>query len=165
MSAHSGQELVERYLAAYKAGDLQAMEACMDPEFTFSDPAFPHLDTKHAKGMFAMFINNRDTNKMEVEYTDIKKGTNDLTYTATYTVKYLFAGRPVTNVIRPTFTISPTTNLLLTQVDDFPFYPWARQALGLPGLLLGWSGYLQGKVQQTAGSRLEHSMKKAETTQ
>jgi hypothetical protein len=93
MSAH---DLIQRYLAAYKAHDLQAMEACMDPEYTFSDPAFPNLDSeyifvhillllthsptaKHSKGMFAMFINGHDTNKMEIEYGDIKKGADDHT--------------------------------------------------------------------------------------
>lgn len=44
MSVHSAAELVERYLAAYKAMDLEGMNACVDAEFTFSDPAFPHLD-------------------------------------------------------------------------------------------------------------------------
>jgi len=126
-----------------------------------------------------MFINGHETNKMEIEYGDIEKGTTDLTvssyltalkrlltppqYTAKYTVKYLFSGRPVTNVIYPTFTISPTSNLILRQVDDFAFYPWARQALGPSGWLLGWSGYLQGAVQQTAGNRLKRFVEKSET--
>ncbi|KAG8793616.1 hypothetical protein FRC16_010881 [Serendipita sp. 398] len=164
MSVTSGEQLVEKYLAAYKAYDLAAMDACTDPEFTFSDPAFPSLNSKQAKGMFSMFVNNREKNKMELEYKDIKKGINDLTYTATYTVRYIFTGRPVTNVIQSTFTISPTSNLLLSQVDAFPFYTWAKQALGLPGLLLGWTGYLQSQVQHNAGQSLEKYMKKAEAT-
>ncbi|KAG8823188.1 hypothetical protein FRC19_004439 [Serendipita sp. 401] len=102
MSVTSGEQLVEKYLAAYKAYDLAAMDACTDPEFTFSDPAFPSLNSKQAKGMFSMFVNNREKNKMELEYKDIKKGINDLTYTATYTVRYIFTGRPVTNVIQST---------------------------------------------------------------
>jgi hypothetical protein len=44
MTTDAGKELVERYLLAYKSMDLKGMEACMDPEFTFSDPAFPLLD-------------------------------------------------------------------------------------------------------------------------
>ncbi|KAG8804898.1 hypothetical protein FRC17_005845 [Serendipita sp. 399] len=164
MSANSGEQLVERYLAAYKAYDLAAMDACTDPEFTFSDPAFPSLNSKQAKGMFSMFVNNREKNKMELEYKDIKKGLNDLTYTATYTVRYIFNGRPVTNVIDTTLTISPQSNLLLSQVDTFPFHAWARQALGLPGLLLGWTGFLQSQVQNNAAQTLEKYMKKTEAT-
>ncbi|PVF96937.1 hypothetical protein CPB86DRAFT_786428 [Serendipita vermifera] len=164
MSTDSGKELVERYLSAYKSLDLKAMEECMDPEFTFSDPAFPLLDAKHAKAMFSMFINGRDTNKMEIEYQDIAKSSEDLKYTATYTVRYLFNGRPVTNVIRPTFTISPSSNLFVSQVDDFPFYPWARQALGLSGWLLGWTGYLQSKVQETAAAKVNKVASKMDST-
>lgn len=44
MSVDSAAELVERYLAAYKAGDMEGMNACTDPEFTFCDPAFSQLD-------------------------------------------------------------------------------------------------------------------------
>jgi hypothetical protein len=47
MSTQSAHELIDRYLAAYKAHDLKAMEACMDPEYTFSDPAFPNLDSEY----------------------------------------------------------------------------------------------------------------------
>lgn len=137
----------------------------MDPSFTFSDPAFPSLDAAHAKGMFAMFVTNKDTNKMQVEYKDVKKGANDLTYTATYTVQYLFAGRPVLNTIKTTLTISPTTNLLASQVDEFPFWAWSRQALGLPGLFLGWSGYLQNQVQTNAGAKLEKFLAKSQQSQ
>jgi ketosteroid isomerase-like protein len=44
------KELVDRYLAKYKEGGLDGMYACLDADFTFSDPAFPNLD-----GRFASF--------------------------------------------------------------------------------------------------------------
>ncbi len=33
-------------------------------------------------------------------------------------------------------------------------YRWTRMALGLPGLLLGWSPLLQNKVRRQAGESL-----------
>ena len=39
--------------------------------------------------------------------------------------------------------------------DSFDFWKWSRQALGLPGLLLGWSPYLRAKVARTAAKSLE----------
>jgi hypothetical protein len=38
--------------------------------------------------------------------------------------------------------------------DRFNFWRWSRQALGLPGLLLGWSGGLRNKVRQQAAKNL-----------
>lgn len=85
------KELVDRYLSEYKNGDLDGMYACLDSNFTFSDPAFPNLDGQfarclsnpmythshtsiahHGKGMLAMFIKNRHINKMELTYTSIE---------------------------------------------------------------------------------------------
>jgi ketosteroid isomerase-like protein len=45
-AAHPGIELVKKYFSAYKEHDADGMEACMDPEFKFKDPAFPDLDSK-----------------------------------------------------------------------------------------------------------------------
>ena len=39
---------------------------------------------------------------------------------------------------------------IIAQVDTFDFYKWARQAMGTPGLLLGWTDFFQRKVQRTA---------------
>ncbi|MNP52903.1 hypothetical protein D3C76_1473270 [compost metagenome] len=34
--------------------------------------------------------------------------------------------------------------------DSFDLWRWSRQALGMPGVLLGWSPMLQNKVRQQA---------------
>ncbi len=34
---------------------------------------------------------------------------------------------------------------IIEHTDEFDIYKWSRQALGLPGILLGWSGYLKIK--------------------
>ena len=88
--------------------------------------------------------------------------TCNLQYTSTYTVKYLFDSRPVTNVIHTTITISPATGLITKQVDTFDFWTWSRQSLGLPGLLFGWTSYLQGTVQTRAAGKLERFLQKEE---
>ena len=42
------RELVDQFLTKYKEGDLDGMYACLDSDFTFSDPAFPNLDGRCA---------------------------------------------------------------------------------------------------------------------
>ena len=44
--------------------------------------------------------------------------------------------------------------LILTHRDRFDFWAWSRQALGTPGLLLGWSGFLRDKVRAQAAKNL-----------
>eukprot|EP01034_Spumella_vulgaris_P006646 gene6646-8452_t len=68
---------------------------------------------------------------------------------------YLFSatGRKVHNIIDGTFTFTPD-GLIATHRDSFPFWTWSRQALGTPGLLLGWTPLLRNKVRATAAGNL-----------
>ncbi|MFO0010489.1 MAG: hypothetical protein ACK540_13885 [Betaproteobacteria bacterium] len=43
---------------------------------------------------------------------------------------------------------------IVKQVDHFSFWNWSRQALGAPGLLLGWTPIVRKKVQQGAQAQL-----------
>jgi hypothetical protein len=45
--------------------------------------------------------------------------------------------------------------LIAVHRDRFDFWAWSRQALGVPGLLLGWTPWLQAKVRAQAASRLQ----------
>jgi ketosteroid isomerase-like protein len=69
---------------------------------------------------------------------------------ATYT--FSATGRKVLNRIDAAFTFRD--GLIVRHEDQFDFYRWSRQALGFPGLLLGWSPFLQGKVRAQAGHGL-----------
>jgi hypothetical protein len=66
---------------------------------------------------------------------------------AHWDARYTFSatGRKVLNRIDAQFELRD--GLIVRHVDQFDFALWARQALGLPGLLLGWTGWFQAKVK------------------
>ena len=39
-------------------------------------------------------------------------------------------------------------------IDDFSFHTWSKQALGLPGTLLGWTPILPAMTQKKARAQL-----------
>jgi hypothetical protein len=50
---------------------------------------------------------------------------------------------------------------IVAHTDVFDFWRWSRQALGAPGLFLGWTSFLQRKVQGQAAKGLsEYEQKK-----
>ena len=67
--------------------------------------------------------------------------------------RFSATGRIVDNAIDSRFTFTPD-GLIATQRDRFDFWTWSRQALGTPGLLLGWSPMLKNKVRATAAANL-----------
>lgn len=60
----------------------------------------------------------------------------------------------VHNIIDGQFTFTPQ-GLIATHRDRFDFWAWSRQALGMPGLLLGWTPFLRSKVRATAAANLQ----------
>jgi hypothetical protein len=67
--------------------------------------------------------------------------TGSANWIATYTFR---TGRKVVNDIQASFRFRD--GLIAEHVDRFSFWTWSRQALGPPGLLLGWTPLLRGKV-------------------
>ena len=60
------------------------------------------------------------------------------------------------NDVRATFRFRD--GLIAEHDDAFSFHTWARQALGPPGLLLGWTPILRASVRRRARGNLEHFM-------
>ena len=77
------------------------------------------------------------------------------TGTARWQAHYVFSqtDRPVFNDVHATFRFED--GLIADHRDDFSFYTWSKQALGPPGLLLGWTPIIRGAVQKKAAARLE----------
>ncbi|HEY8867627.1 MAG TPA: hypothetical protein VIM22_11870 [Solirubrobacteraceae bacterium] len=55
--------------------------------------------------------------------------------------------------MRATFRFAD--GLIADHRDDFGFYRWARQALGPPGQLLGWTPLIRGSVRKRARAALD----------
>ena len=126
------------------------MAACYAPDARFSDPVFPRLDARGVAAMWRMLCaRGKD---LRVVATDI--GADDQKgrahWNATYT--YSATGRGVVNSIDSTFAFRD--GLIVRHEDRFDLHQWATQALGLPGLLFGWSPPMQGTIRTKAGKTL-----------
>ncbi|MES2682423.1 MAG: nuclear transport factor 2 family protein [Pseudomonadota bacterium] len=147
---HANALLIQRFYVAFSQRDAAGMAACYHPQVRFSDPAFPDLKGADAAAMWAMLIaRGKD---LQLQFSEISA--NDQQGRAHWDASYTFSktGRRVLNRIDANFRFSD--GLIIEHVDDFSFAAWARQALGLPGLLLGHTGFLQRKVQAEAAKGL-----------
>jgi hypothetical protein len=67
--------------------------------------------------------------------------------------RFSATGRLVDNSIDAQFEFAPDGRIVRHR-DSFDFWRWSRQALGAPGLLLGWTPMLRGKIRERAGGNL-----------
>lgn len=148
--ADNGQ-LIERFYAAFDAGDGDAMAACYAPDVHFSDPVFPNLHGARAASMWKMLTGA--PGDLRIELLDHEAG--EAEGRAHWRAHYVFTqtGRPVVNDVNASFRFRD--GLIAEHRDDFNFHRWARQALGPVGLLLGWTPFVRSKVRRMAAARLD----------
>ena len=118
---------------------------------TFNDPAFRNLDAKQVRSMWEMLI--KSSKDMRLEFDNIKADSHS--GSAEWTAYYTFSatGRKVVNRVKSSFILE--NGKIVSQEDQFNFHRWSAQALGLSGLLLGWTSFLKKKVQKTAADKLK----------
>ena len=150
------QELIKKFYESFAQRNADAMAECYHEEATFSDPAFKNLNSKEVKAMWKMLCEAGQD--LKITFSDIKATEQEgsCTWQAFYT--FSRTGRNVHNVIEASFTFKE--GKILRHTDKFSFYRWSRQALGGTGWLLGWTGFLQEKIQASARKSLEKYMSK-----
>jgi ketosteroid isomerase-like protein len=139
----------KRFYDAFAVGDWYTMGLLYAPNATFSDPAFPLLSAEETALMWKMLLTRARDFKLSARVKE-----DDQRARIQWVARYTFGktGRRVVNRINTDMTLS--AGRIVRQVDSFDFWRWSRQALGMPGLLLGWTPYLKGKVQQEAAANL-----------
>ncbi len=146
--------LVERFYGAFAQGDGDTMASCYAPDARFHDPVFGHLTGTEAGAMWRMLTGRATDLRVELAEHEADGATGSAHWIAHYT--FAQTGRPVVNDIRATFRFADGE--IVEHVDRFDFWKWSRQALGAPGLLLGWTPLLRKKVGGQARAGLDKFM-------
>lgn len=154
--ANDHKALLERFYEAFSKRDGAAMGACYADDARFSDPVFPGLDAREVRGMWRMLC--EQGKDLRVEPSGI--GADDSSGRAHWEAFYTFSvtGKKVHNIIDASFKLRD--GLIIEHIDSFDFWRWSRMALGVPGVLLGWSPIIRNKVRRTARGRLDAYLKK-----
>jgi ketosteroid isomerase-like protein len=138
--------LIERFYSAFQRLDAEAMAACYAPDVRFSDPVFGPLHGREAGDMWRMLLAR--AKDFSLTYGDI--ATVGQAATANWTARYTFTqtGRPVVNPIQARFMIRD--GLIVEHTDSFDLWAWSRQALGMKGVLFGFTSFVQDAIREKA---------------
>ena len=152
------QATIERFYAAFAKLDSDTMQKCYAPNAKFDDEVFSLNGQREIGGMWRMLCETTKAKGMAHWKLEVSKITN---HSAHWDAHYLFSstGRLVLNRIDAEFEFD-AQGLIVKHRDHFDFWTWSRQALGLPGLLLGWSPFLRSKVRATAAGNLNKFLAK-----
>jgi hypothetical protein len=149
---------IERFYAAFARLDANTMLACYASDAVFDDEVFSLRGREQIGGMWRMLCTATKARGQAHWKLDVSDVTD---HSAHWDAHYLFpaTGRQVLNRIDARFEFD-ADQLITHHHDRFDFPAWSRQALGLPGWLLGWTPWLRHKVQAQAAGHLRRFLEK-----
>ena len=155
---HPNQTRLDHFYAAFARLDADAMAACYAPGAQFDDEVFSLRGHEPVSAMWRMLCEatqakNRDAWKLAYSGIEADDRTGKAHWEADY--RFTAARRKVHNVIDSVFEFNEA-GLITRQRDRFNFWTWSRQALGLPGILLGWNPSFRVMVKRQAEVNLEN---------
>ncbi|CAN5765784.1 nuclear transport factor 2 family protein [soil metagenome] len=154
---HPNEQTLTRFYTAFANLDADTMATCYAGDVVFNDEVFSLRGKREVAGMWSMLCEAtkakaRDAWKLEFSGISADDKSGKAHWDAHY--RFSATGRDVINRIDAEFTFN-AQGLIATHHDSFNFWTWSRQALGTPGLLLGWSPMLRNKVRATAAGNLQ----------
>ncbi|RZK59167.1 MAG: nuclear transport factor 2 family protein [Pedobacter sp.] len=149
------EQLIQSFYTSFKNKDYKGMQACYADNAVFNDAIFKNLNTQQVKAMWEMLISKGKD--LRLEFSNISGDEHHVK--AHWDAYYTFSatGKKVVNNIEATFEIE--NGKIIKHTDSFNFHTWSTQALGIKGLLLGWTPFLRKKVTAQAMKNLDSFMK------
>ncbi|MDB5886540.1 MAG: hypothetical protein JWR74_2711 [Polaromonas sp.] len=154
---HPNQTRLAGFYAAFAQLDADAMAACYAPDAQFDDEVFSLRGHAQVSGMWRMLCEatrakNRAAWKLVCSGVEADHRQGRAHWVADY--RFSASGRQVRNAIDSVFEFNEA-GLIMRQRDSFDFWYWSRQALGVPGALLGWTPFFRKMVKKQARANLE----------
>ena len=144
---NSNENLISKFYTAFANADAKTMCECYHPKVHFVDPAFGLLKEKQVSKMWEMLI-SKSKGDIKIEFSNIKA--DEFSGSARWVATYNFSktNRKVINRISAEFLFQD--GLIIKHTDNFDVWKWAKQAFGITGYLLGWTGFFQNKIKEQA---------------
>ncbi|GAB7126010.1 nuclear transport factor 2 family protein [Silvimonas sp. JCM 19000] len=148
--AHPHTDLIRQFYLAFQQRDARSMAACYNRDAVFSDPAFGTLHGDEIAAMWQMLTTRAEDFSLTFGEIDADEHGAQVDWVAVY--RFSQTGRRVVNRVHARFSFAD--GRIATHEDRFDLYRWARQALGVKGLLLGWLPPVQAAIRQQARTSL-----------
>ena len=159
------QSTLENFYTAFARLDADTMAASYAADAQFDDEVFSLRGHQQVSGMWRMLCDATKAKGADVWRLNFSGVQADAkTGKAHWEADYRFSttGRMVHNVIDGVFEFNQQA-LITRHRDSFSFWNWSTQALGAPGLLLGWTPLLQKKVRRQAAANLQRYLASSRT--
>ena len=145
------QALITHFYEAFQRLDAEAMAACYTDDVVFSDPVFGELRGRDVSDMWRMLTARAKDFTLTFDRVQANAQTGRAHWLATYVFGQ--SGAVVINDIEARFVFRD--GKICEHHDHFDLWRWSRQALGIKGLLLGWTPWVKNAIRGQAQKGLK----------
>lgn len=153
--------VAERFYEAFMVRDHYTMGRLYAEHATFSDPVFPLLNVRGTRLMWQMLLTRAEDLAVEAKIVEDGATRARVDWVAYYT--FTATRRSVVNRVHTEMAIS--AGKIVRHVDAFNLWRWSEQALGMKGLLLGWTPMVQNRIRAQAAQSLRAFAREAAAEQ
>jgi len=152
---NNNKQTIERFYTAFQQLDYKAMQQCYSDDIIFSDPVFLLLRGEEVRAMWEMLCKN--ARNFSLSFSDIELIDEEYA-TCSWAASYTFSktGKKVVNNVKAFMKLKD--GKIIEHSDGFRLSTWAAQALGLKGVLFGWTGFMKRGIQKNARKNLAYFM-------
>jgi|SRR5882757_5988592 len=152
---NENEQLIKKFYDCFGEKDWRGMLDCYHNEIiSFYDPVFEKLEGDEVRAMWEMLLRNAPDLSVSVSDITSEDDYGSCHWEASYT--FSATGRHILNKGKAHFEFGE--GKITEHQDQWGFWNWSRQALGLSGLLLGGTSFLQNRVRRQAKQNLEKFM-------
>jgi ketosteroid isomerase-like protein len=148
---NTNEEVMQTFYTAFAKLDYTTMQTSYADDAVFNDPVFGILHGEQIRTMWKMLCTNAKDFSLHFDKVQADEEYGTCYWTATY----LFSktGKKVINNVKAHMRFKD--GKIIEHTDEFDLYKWSRQAFGVQGWLLGWSGFMKNKIRHQALSNLD----------
>jgi limonene-1,2-epoxide hydrolase len=144
------EEVIHAFYTAFVRLDYVTMQNSYADKAVFNDPVFGILHDEQIRTMWQMLCTNAKGFSLQFNNVQADDEYGTCHWTATYT--FSKTGRKVIHKAKAHMRFRNAK--IIEHTDEFDLYKWSRQAFGVQGCLLGWSGFMKNKIRHQALTNL-----------
>lgn len=149
--SQDNKDFIVHFYSAFQTLNYEEMQKAYHPEAMFSDPVFGTLNHAEVKAMWQMLLTRGQDLQVAFSNVHATKTEGSCRWEAWYT--FSKTGRQVHNIVNTSFEFKD--DMIFRQHDSFSLWRWSRFALGVPGIFLGWSPWIQNEIKAGAKKSLK----------
>jgi hypothetical protein len=145
------EKMISDFYTCLQCLDWRGVNSFYLADAVFYDPVFENLGNGQVTAMWEMLLSGAKGFRLNFTGVHADEEYGGCYWTAHYS--FTRTGRQVVNKGRAHFRFAE--GKIAEHQDDYSLWAWSRQALGLPGLLFGWTPTMQKKIRKMAQMSLD----------